>query len=69
MPVDNVKWLGTTMRRCDIRILPNEGHGLMASASVMGNVLSEIAAEWREWKRAMDDRGAAQQQAGTGWSI
>lgn len=49
VPVDNVKWLGKTMRRCEVRILEGEGHGLMASAIVMSNVLTEIAKEWDDW--------------------
>ncbi|PYI25484.1 alpha/beta-hydrolase [Aspergillus indologenus CBS 114.80] len=49
VPVDNVKWLGKTMRRCEVRVLEGEGHGLMASATVMGNVLMEIAKEWEDW--------------------
>ncbi|KAJ6036109.1 hypothetical protein N7540_000388 [Penicillium herquei] len=49
VPVDNVQWLGKTMRRCEVRILDGEGHGLMASASVMGSVLTEIAKEWEDW--------------------
>jgi pimeloyl-ACP methyl ester carboxylesterase len=49
VPVDNVKWLGRTMRKCEVRILEGEGHGLMASAVVMGNVLTEIAQEWETW--------------------
>jgi pimeloyl-ACP methyl ester carboxylesterase len=49
VPVDNVKWLGRTMRRCEVRILEGEGHGLMASAGVMGNILMEIAKEWEDW--------------------
>lgn len=49
VPVDNVRWLGKTMRRCEVRILENEGHGLMASAAVMGSVLMEIAKEWEDW--------------------
>lgn len=51
VPIENVRWLGRMMRRCEVRELKNEGHGLMASAIVMGGVLDEIAAEWREWKR------------------
>ncbi len=35
VPVENVKWLGKTMRRCEVRVLEGEGHGLMASAAVM----------------------------------
>ncbi|KAL6718107.1 hypothetical protein ACLMJK_004194 [Lecanora helva] len=53
VPVENVKWLGKTMRRCQVRILEGEGHGLMASATVMGNVLMEIAQEWDDWNRVV----------------
>ncbi|EFQ96711.1 hypothetical protein MGYG_08635 [Nannizzia gypsea CBS 118893] len=49
VPVDNVRWLGKTMRRCEVRVLEGEGHGLMASATVMGNVLMEVAKEWEDW--------------------
>lgn len=49
VPVDNVRWLGQMMRRCEVRVLEGEGHGLMASAAVMGNVLMEIAKEWEDW--------------------
>ncbi|CUS14868.1 unnamed protein product [Tuber aestivum] len=56
VPVENVKWLGKTMRRCDVRILDGEGHGLMASAVVMGGVLDEIAAEWRDWRKVVEGR-------------
>lgn len=71
VPVDNVRWLGKTMRRCEVRILENEGHGLMASAAVMGNVLMEIAKEWEDWmilvqgkrKATMGVRSAAAQRA------
>jgi hypothetical protein len=49
VPVDNVRWLGKTMRRCEVRVLEDEGHGLMASAIVMSNVLSEMAKEWEDW--------------------
>lgn len=49
VPVDNVRWLGKTMRRCEVRVLEGEGHGLMASAAVMSGVLMEIAREWDDW--------------------
>ncbi|KAJ9149109.1 Alpha beta hydrolase fold family [Pleurostoma richardsiae] len=52
VPVENVKWLGKTMRRCEVRVLEGEGHGLMASATVMGGVLMEISREWEDWARA-----------------
>lgn len=59
VPVENVRWLGKTMKVCEVRVLPNEGHGLMASAMVMGGVLDEIAtgggsgrSRWRGGRRA-----------------
>ncbi|KAK6840320.1 Alpha/Beta hydrolase protein [Apiospora arundinis] len=51
VPVENVKWLGKMMKRCEVRVLEGEGHGLMASASVMGTVLMEISKEWEDWLR------------------
>jgi pimeloyl-ACP methyl ester carboxylesterase len=54
VPVENVKWLGKMMRRCEVRILEGEGHGLMASAGVMGGVLMEIAKEWEDWMRIVE---------------
>ncbi|KAI0152522.1 alpha/beta-hydrolase [Hypoxylon sp. NC0597] len=63
VPVENVKWLGKTMRRCEVRVLEGEGHGLMASAQVMGSVLMEISKEWEDWmvltnsNRRNDERG------------
>lgn len=57
VPVENVKWLGKTMRRCEVRVLEGEGHGLMASAGVMGNVLMEMAQEWSDWNRVVKGKG------------
>ncbi|TVY51362.1 hypothetical protein LCER1_G005882 [Lachnellula cervina] len=51
VPVENVRWLGKTMKRCEVRVLEGEGHGLMASAVVMGGVLMEIAREWDDWMK------------------
>lgn len=51
VPVENVRWLGKTMKRCEVRVLEGEGHGLMASAAVMGGVLMEIAREWEDWAK------------------
>ncbi|KAL1999035.1 hypothetical protein VTN02DRAFT_5163 [Thermoascus thermophilus] len=56
VPVDNVRWLGKTMRRCEVRVLEGEGHGLMASAVVMSNVLTEIAKEWDDWTSVVRGR-------------
>ena len=60
VPVENVKWLGKTMRRCEVRILEGEGHGLMASAMVMSNVLMEIAQEWDDWNRVVKGKGGTE---------
>ena len=57
VPVENVKWLGRMMRRCEVRVLEGEGHGLMASAGVMGNVLTEMAQEWSDWNRVVRGKG------------
>jgi hypothetical protein len=32
---------------CELRVLQGEGHGLMASPTIMGEVLTEIAGYWR----------------------
>jgi pimeloyl-ACP methyl ester carboxylesterase len=53
VPVDNVRWLGRLMRKCEVRILDGEQHGLMASAQVMGNVLTEMASDWEDWNAAV----------------
>jgi pimeloyl-ACP methyl ester carboxylesterase len=57
VPVDNVRWLGKMMRRCEVRILEGEGHGLMANASVMGAVLGEVAKEWEDWWHVTQTKG------------
>lgn len=56
VPVDNVRWLGRLMRKCEVRILEGEQHGLMASAQVMGNVLMEMAADWEDWSGAVSGK-------------
>ena len=63
VPVENVKWLGKTMRRCEVRILEGEGHGLMASAAVMGEVLTEIAKEWEDWIRLVKGKNGGEKRA------
>ena len=63
VPVENVKWLGKTMRNCEVRVLEGEGHGLMASAQVMGNVLMEMAKEWEDWNLLV--QGKRKEKAGT----
>ncbi|KAG8626810.1 hypothetical protein KVT40_005755 [Elsinoe batatas] len=42
---------------CELRLLKGQGHGLMAVASVMGDVLSEIAEEWRVRARREREEG------------
>ncbi|KAL4789885.1 hypothetical protein BDV19DRAFT_13995 [Aspergillus venezuelensis] len=66
VPVDNVRWLGQTMRRCEVRVLEGEGHGLMASATVMGNVLMEIAKEWEDWMTLVQGKRKATLGSRTG---
>lgn len=56
VPVGTVRWLGKMMRRCEVRILEGEGHGLMASAAVMGSVLMEMAREWDDWTKIIQGR-------------
>ena len=56
VPLDNVRWLQSIMKRCELRVLEDEGHSLMASAAVMSSVLSEIAREWDEWQRIAKDK-------------
>ncbi|KAF2473789.1 alpha/beta-hydrolase [Lindgomyces ingoldianus] len=69
VPVDNVRWLGRLMRRCEVRILDGEQHGLMASAQVMGNVLTEMASDWEDWtavvqgKTTNGDRSSSRRRA------
>lgn len=57
VPVENVKWLGKTMRRCEVRVIEGEGHGLMGSAVVMGTVLMEMSKEWEDWMKATGTDG------------
>ncbi|TWU71229.1 hypothetical protein ED733_001278 [Metarhizium rileyi] len=64
VPVDNVKWLGKTMRRCEVRVLEGEGHGLMASATVMGSVLMEMSKEWEDWMRVTGADGRKDRERG-----
>jgi len=51
VPLDNARWLRSVMKRCELRVLDDEGHGLMASATAMSTVLGEIAKEWEEWEK------------------
>lgn len=64
VPVENVRWLGKTMRRCEVRVLEGEGHGLMASATVMGSVLMEISKEWEDWNKVTGTRRDGERERG-----
>ena len=64
VPVDNVRWLGKMMRRCEVRILEGEGHGLMANATVMGAVLGEVAKEWEDWWTVTQAKGQRETRRG-----
>ncbi|KAG5982817.1 hypothetical protein E4U55_001311 [Claviceps digitariae] len=64
VPVENVKWLGRAMRRCEVRILEGEGHGLMASATVMGSLLMEMSKEWEDWMRLTGADGRKDRERG-----
>lgn len=71
VPVENVRWLGKTMNRCEVRVLEGEGHGLMASAAVMSGVLMEIAREWEDWMKVtgssnLEGRKALRERASVG---
>lgn len=56
VPLENVKWLSRAMKRCELRVLETEGHGLMASATVMTEVLGEIGREWEDWNKVAKAR-------------
>ena len=62
VPVENVKWLGKLMRRCEVRILVGEGHGLMANAGVMGGILMEVANEWEDWMRVVQGKKGSEKR-------
>ncbi|KUI53675.1 hypothetical protein VP1G_01120 [Cytospora mali] len=66
VPVENVKWLGQTMKRCEVRVLEGEGHGLMASPTVMGGVLMEISKEWEDWMRLTGASGRKEEKKSAG---
>ena len=57
VPVDNVRWLAGLMKRCEVRVLEGEGHGLMASATVMGGVLTEMAQVERSGSKVVSKGG------------
>jgi pimeloyl-ACP methyl ester carboxylesterase len=67
VPVDNVRWLGKLMRKCEVRILEGEQHGLMASAQVMGNVLTEMASDWDDWTSVVQQRSVSDLRSLARW--
>ncbi|RMD41714.1 hypothetical protein DV735_g3389, partial [Chaetothyriales sp. CBS 134920] len=56
VPLDNVKWLNSIMKRSELRVLEQEGHSLMANASVMSSILMEKAKEWEEAQHARSNQ-------------
>lgn len=44
--VSRESWTDTGRGGCEVRVLEGEGHGLMASPVIMGDVLTEIAGYW-----------------------
>ncbi|KAJ9497978.1 hypothetical protein H2202_006581 [Exophiala xenobiotica] len=64
VPLDNVRWLQSVMKRCELRVLDSEGHGLMASASAMATVLGEIAKEWEEWEKVAKGKEKRKKEEG-----
>ena len=68
VPVENVKWLGRAMRKCEVRILEGMDHALMANAGVMSRVLVEISREWELWRR-LTGMGGSSSSLGAGSSI
>ena len=64
VPVENVKWLGRAMRKCEVRILEGMDHALMANAGVMSGVLMEISREWEVWRR-LTGMGGSSSSLGT----
>ncbi|GAM86057.1 hypothetical protein ANO11243_040670 [Dothideomycetidae sp. 11243] len=65
--LENVKWLVTRVNGVRRAVLPGQGHGLMASAAVMSEVLAEIAADRRDSDACSDGRvGEKGAQTGKG---
>lgn len=48
VPLENAKWLASTMKGTEVRVIEGEGHGLMACAGVMSSVLTEMGRELDE---------------------
>lgn len=59
VPLENARLLAKSMRDVEIRVLEGEGHGLMASAGVMGSVLTELG-------REVEELGLIRRKAGVG---
>ncbi|KAI0996334.1 hypothetical protein K3495_g11846 [Podosphaera aphanis] len=57
VPVENVIWMGKTMKRCEVRVIQGEGHSLMTSASIMSGILTEIAQDWEDWTKVTNSTG------------
>ena len=66
VPVENVRWLANRMKRCELKVLDGEGHGLMASANVMAEILGEIGGEWDEWSTVIKGKKSRRRGAKPG---
>ena len=53
VPIENIRLLEKAMPRCELRVLPEDGHGLMASAAVMATVLTDMEKEWSDYERVV----------------
>ena len=69
VPIENVRWLGKIMRRCEIRVLEGEGHGLMASAKVMAALLGEVAKEWEDWSTVTQKKKVREKETNRNASV
>ena len=53
VPIENIRLLEKAMPRCELKVLPEDGHGLMASATVMATVLTDMEKEWSDYERVV----------------
>ena len=67
--MENVTWLAGRMRRCEMRVLEGEGHGLMASASVVAGVLEEMGREWESWLAITKSGGKGREKGVNGMGM
>ena len=56
VPVNNVRWLGNAMRRCEVRIVDGEADSLIAWATVLAVGLVEIGRELEDWNSVVQGK-------------